>query len=222
MWSEFGQLLLALLIWMCLGFLVPRRAARTWALWLLTCLALVCLEAAGEVLVGLFFPDWQADTNSSKPPGGFVGAALLLGSTILLLLLRAEPTMPTPEVSLLRFDEVVGFSVLLFGLTFLVVTLVEATHSRSVGFNLVGVVVIAAGYYLRRGSRRAAGWAAALMALFALFSLLFAIAVLKGENVSFVDTRIPPKAPWAFALGLALAGWAAVNVLLTLRILLRI
>jgi hypothetical protein len=222
MWSEFGHLLLALLIWMCLGFLVPCRSARAWGLWLLACFILVCLETASVVVVERFFPDWQTSTNTRQPPWGFAGAALLLGSTILLLLLRAEPRLPSPEVSPLHPKEAVGVSVLLFGFSFLLVTVAEAIYSRSVGFNLVGVVVIAAGYYLRQGSRRAAGWAATLMALFALFDLLFAIAVLRGENVSFVDTRIPPKAPWAAGLGLALAGWAVVNMLLSLRVLIRI
>jgi hypothetical protein len=108
-----------------------------------------------------------------------------------------------------------GISVQAFGLVVLLASMAQAIASRNGNFNLIGVAVIACGYYVWRGSRLAAGWAVILMPLFALVMLAATASLGTGQDGSFSGFTIRPSdRPWAVAIGVTAIAWAVVNLIL--------
>jgi hypothetical protein len=226
MWSDLGQLLLALVIGLGLVLLIPRHVARAWAVWLLLCLVAISIQGIGQEMLNRYFPEeppgpFRARTLLQQP-GGFAGGVLLSALAILILVLRAGPTAATSAPAPARTAPGTGFSVLLFGLLILIGSLVEAISNRRQSINLLGVAVIASGWYLGRGSRLGAKWALLWMALIGVLDFLVLLLISFGENVNVMGKDIQPEdRTWALALGLALLVWAAVNVVLIIHFLMR-
>jgi hypothetical protein len=149
--------------------------------------------------------------------GRVAGSSLLFAFAVLVLLLRAEPAA-SPETAAKGSGRGAGLSIQAFGLAVLVASLAAGVAGRSTDVNVLGVAVIASGYYLSRGSRLAAKWALAFMALLGATCLFFAAMVAIGADVEGIG---PGEAPWAITVGLAGAAWAVVNLFLVDRFLRR-
>jgi hypothetical protein len=133
-------------------------------------------DQAGEV-TGVVVDNPPENFRASGSPQRSVSIAvgtLGLAFVILLLLLRAEPVTAFPAPTISGSGRGVGLSLQLLGLATLVVSLATAIASRSGDVNVLGVVVMASGYYVSRGSRLAGKWALVFMALLAGICLLFA------------------------------------------------
>jgi hypothetical protein len=251
MWGEIIQLLISLPVAAALFFLVPRRATRAWAIWLVVCLMAVSLQGIAQEVYTYYHQDrlylltkdnqleFQKDEAGevasvmvNNPPEGVrtsrprqqpvlvTGSSLLLAVVILVLLLRGEPAAGAPKPSAPRSVQGIGISILAFGLVVLIGAMVEAITSRSGTGNLLGVVVMASGYYVSRGSRLAAKWALALTALLGALVLLFVVLIAFGGNADIMGRQIQPgETPWAITIGLAVTAWAAINLFLTVRFL---
>src|SRR5262249_42766327 len=125
MWGEVAVLLATLAVAVGLSFLVTRRAARAWAVWLLVCLMAASLAGLGGAPVGRPGPEGPPDARASR---GDAAAAFVFGCVVLLLVLRADAGEPSPAPSGGRPARAAGLSVLLFGLAVLVATLTEAIY----------------------------------------------------------------------------------------------
>jgi hypothetical protein len=247
--SEIIEILIGVPVVAGLVLLVPRRAARAWAVWLLICLIVLSIQGMG---LGVF-SHYDADemvlfTNDneleflknqagelvgvaiSDPPKGFTashlgelpvilaGNSLLFACAILLLLLRAESAEPSAPTAGRGSGRGTGISLLAFGLVLLLASTVEAIVGHRDEGNLIGVAVIASGFYVARGSMLAAKWAFALMALIGFFSVLLVALMASGKHVLALQ---PGQAPWAITIGLAVTAWAATNLFLICRLITR-
>lgn len=252
MWSEMIHLVVALPLAAALHLLVPRRASRTWAIWLLVCLLAVGIQGIGQEVYNHYYPnrlilrtrenqlEFGLDGNGkvafvivNNPPGDcrddhfsrqsltVAKSSLLLAFAVLLLLLRAEPAaLPPPRDS--SPGRAVGVSIQAFGLVVLLGSMAEAITSRGGTLNLIGVLVIASGFYLGRGSLSAAKWAAFLLALTGVLVSLFVVLIALGEKVNLFGRDVKDgESPWTLAIGLVIIAWNAVNLLLIARFLAR-
>lgn len=177
-------------------------------------------DQAGE-LAGVIInypPEGVASSRVREQSLIVAGNSLLFACAILLLLLRAEPGAPSPATAAPRSGRGTGISVQAFGLVILLASSAEAVINRSATLNLVGVAVIASGFYVSYGSQLAAKWAFALTALIGFLSFLIVATVASKENVSPLQ---PGQAFWAVTIGLAVTAWAAINLFLTVRFLRR-
>jgi hypothetical protein len=255
MWSEIAEFLLALPVAALLLYLVPRRAARAWAGWLLVCLMAVSLQGIAQGVYRHYVPDrlrlftgeneleFQKDRDGEitsilvkNPPEGcrgsrapfqhltISGGSLLLAFAALLLLLRAEPKGPAPATAAIIPSSWrrTGFSIQGFGVCVLLASMAEVIAGGSKTVNMLGVVVIASGFYVARGSRLAGKWAAGLSAMMGLLCLVLVGVIATGSNVNVFGKEIQrEEAHWAMAIGLVAAAWAAANLYLVGRILSR-
>ena len=184
------------------------------------------LKDQANELVGVVInypPEGFAASRIPEQPVPLATSSLLLACAILLLLLRAEPAGLSSAGAAQSAGRKTGISLQAFGLVVLLVSMVEAITSRSGTLNLVGMVVIASGFYVSRGSQLAAKWALALTALISGLLLLVVAVVASGDKpMSFMGRTLQPgEAPWAITIGLAITAWAAINMFLTARLLMQ-
>ncbi len=179
---------------------------------------------AGDVAEVVVHNPWEGYQASRMREQSLAVASssVLLAFAVLFLVLRAGPVESPPPTLATGLGRGAGISVLAFGLLVLLVSLAEAIVSRHGTVNMLGVVVIASGYYLGRGSLRAAKWALALTGMIGVLLLVFATIVAGGGNLDIMGREIQPgEGPWAVGGFLLVAAWAAVNVFLTARFLTR-
>jgi hypothetical protein len=175
-------------------------------------------DQAGEVasVVVNRPPEHCRASRNYQQSMAIAGSSLALAFAVLLLLLRAEPAAALPETAATSAGRGIGISSQVFGLAILVASMAAAIAYRRSEVNVLGVAVIASGYYVSRGSRLAGKWVVAFMALHAVFYLFFVFLVGLAENVEGIG---PSEVPWAIALLLAATAWAVVNLVLTVRFL---
>jgi hypothetical protein len=137
---------------------------------------------------------------------GSIGIACV----VILLLVRAELPVPSSATFPTSSGRIAGLSIQAFGLAVLAATMAQGIRSDNPPGNVVGVVVLASGYNLSRGSKLAAKWALGFMVILAvLFPLL----------ISDAEAMLGVEPPWAIAIGVGAGTWAVVNLLLTIRFL---
>jgi hypothetical protein len=247
MGGEIISLLIALPIAAALLLLVPRRAARAWAIWLLVCLMAGSLQWIGQAVYGSYHPEkfslftWDNQLEFQKNQAGEVTSVVV----------NNPPEQRRSSGSHQQAVTVAGSSLLF---AFAILTLLlraeppaaspeTAARSSNLGagisiqlFGLAVLVVLMAQAIAERSGTVnvfgvvviASGFYVSRESRLAAKWALLLMALLSMACISFVFFMAvgenvigigPSEAPWAIAIGLTATAWAVVNLLLTFRFL---